>query len=322
MNAEFVTVGACSAPRRRKSSPYLRRLAKFGEDLILCPYVPHSWWHDLGRSRMVKRLEAKGFPNMWGWLFVTVTINPDGYESPDAAYEAGSDRLRRMIHALREAGYGIKRWFWKLELHENEFPHWHLGLDCREFISNEEVSEAWGLGFTKTLRVQKERDFRYLFKYVTKAGDAVPDWVLDYGRRIRVFQTSRGFYAAQSPSRPADAEGEVGVECVETLRDKFFKWERRGVLRGRAVSYWGGAVDLLAHYVDTFISLCAQGHRALDAYHISLNSETIQDYIKPWQPKLNPPPSKPKQTPQSIVRCPWEATSSASSPSTRIATSS
>lgn len=298
----------------RRSSPYLRRLVASKEQYLLSPYSPHSWWHEHGRLSMVRRLEAKGFPNLWGWLFVTVTVVPDDYDSPVEAYEKGADRVRRMVANLRANGYPIRRYFSKLELHESGFPHWHLGLDCREFIPNDDVSDAWGLGFTKTKRVTKARDFKYLWKYVVKGNEEIPDWVLDYPRRIRVFQTSVGFFAEpQSSSKSGDAAGEPEVR---TLRVKFSEWSERGVVRMRESNYRGVPVKLAAHYVDIFIRRVESGARALDAYHVSLHLDSIEEYIQPWIPKPKRPrrPSAPAKT-STWERCPTAPISSDDVPS-------
>lgn len=284
--------------RTRQSSPYLRRMVASGEDFLLTPYSPHSWWHADGRRAMVRRLEAKGFPPLWGWLFLTLTIDPEEFTSPEGepeyekAYEAGADRVRRMVHKLREAGYVIERYFSKLELHESGFPHWHLGVDCREYIANEEVQDAWGLGFVKTKRVKKTRDFKYLFKYVVKDNGELPDWVLDYPRRIRVFQTSVGFYGKPQSSSKSEPSGEAKKK---TLRVKFSEWSVRGVVRVRELSYRGIAVDLRATYPEIFIHRVESGARALDAYHIPLHLENIEEYILPWKPKQQQPKSPPPQ---------------------------
>lgn len=272
-------------PPPRSSVPYLRRLVASREDFILSPYTPHSWWHEHGRRSMVKRLESKGFPQLWGWLFLTLTIDPEAFVSEVEAYEAGCDRIRRMVYALRQAGHPITRYFSKLELHESGFSHWHVGLDCREYISNDEVSDAWGLGFTKTKRVSMTRDFRYLFKYVVKDNGDVPDWVLDYPKRIRVFQTSVGFYSDPQPASPST--GSVDDSELITLRVKFTEWNERGVVRVREACYRAFPVRLVGPYVDLFIRRVESGARALDAYHVPLQLESIEEYIRPWIPKPN-----------------------------------
>jgi hypothetical protein len=233
---------------------------------------------------MVKRLESKGFPCLWGWLFLTLTVDPDQFSCESAAYEQGCDRVRRMVYALRQLGFPIRRYFSKLELHESGFPHWHLGLDCSEYIPNDVVADAWGLGFTKTKRVKKQRDFKYLFKYVVKDNGEVPEWIMDYPRRIRVFQTSVGFYSAPT-GLPKRMENIPPPEPEKvTLRMKFTEWNQRGVVRVRELSYRSVPVLLARHYVDLFIQAVESGARALDAYHIPLQIESIEEYVQPWIP--------------------------------------
>ena len=57
-----------------------------------------------------------------------------------------------------------------------------------------EIGRWWGLGRINVRRV-KARDIRYVFKYVTKFAEDVPEWVGLHKGRIRVFQTGRGFYS-------------------------------------------------------------------------------------------------------------------------------
>lgn len=283
----------------QRSPAYLRRLVSAGEDYLLSPYNPHSWWHPAGRRKMVRRLEAKGFPQLWGWLFVTLTIDPERFDLPEEAYTAGCDRIRRAVSELRSRGYEIRRYFSKFELHESGWPHWHLGFDCRDHIANSDLEDAWGLGFTKIKRVKKSRDFRYLFKYVVKDNGDIPDWVLDYPKRIRVFQTSAGFYGetAKASAEARDQNKDAKPERT-TLRDRFEVWARRGVIRGRAVSYHGQAVELVATYTEIFIQRVESGARALDAYHVPLHVEHILEYTKPWPNQTKHPLHSPTS--------PWE----------------
>ena len=258
-----------------RSSPYLRKLVASGHDYILTPYGPHTWWHELGRGKMVRRLESRGFPSLFGWLFVTLTIDPELFDGPAHAFERGRDRIRRAIARLRER-HEIKRYFVKFELTEAGWPHWHLGLDCREHIENEHLETVWGLGFTKIKRVKKPRDFRYLFKYVTKdtTGEGVPDWVMDYPKTIRVFQTSSGFFGETKKAAPSGGQ-EKPERKAKTLRDKWLGWLKRGVVRGRAVGLYGIPVNLQRSFTDIFIEQAENGQRPLDMYHMPVSRETI-----------------------------------------------
>jgi hypothetical protein len=278
------------------SSPYLRRLHASKADYVLSPYVPASWWDHAGTRKMVRRLMKRGFPQLFGWLFVTLTIDPDEFASPLEAYLAGDDRIRRMIHALRETGYHVSRYFWKFELTKAGWPHWHLCLDTRDFISNEEVASAWGLGFAKTKRVSKRRDFKYLFKYVCKDPGDLPEWVLDFPRRIRVFQTSAGFYGKTTQARIAREATTELIEKRTTLREKITHWDTLGTVRVRASFYRGVTVTVRGGYIETFVRRVNEGARPLDAYHIPLTQTSIERDIEPWKPSRRPksPPSAPR----------------------------
>lgn len=267
--------------RKPRSTPYLRRIIASGHDYVLAPYAPHSWWHELGRRKMVRRLEARGFPSLFGWLFVTLTVDPDLFEGQADAFERGRDRIRRAIARLRARGFNVRRYFVKFELTEAGWPHWHLGLDCRDHIPNEELEAAWGLGWTKIKRVKKPRDFRYLFKYVTKdaAGEGVPDWVLDYPKTIRVFQTSNGFFGETKKAQGANSDDAETSICA-TLREKWAGWRRRAVVRGRAVGVFGFPVHLNDTFTEVFIQQAESGQRPLDMYHMPVSIDKLQNYVK------------------------------------------
>jgi len=293
---------------RLYSSPYIRRLHASKADYVLSPYVPASWWDLAGARKMAKRLQRRGFPALFGWLFVTLTIDPDEFATPQEAYEAGDDRLRRMVFALRECGHYIGRYFWKFELTQAGWPHWHLGFDTRDFIPNEAIQAAWGLGFTKTKRVSKTRDFRYLFKYVCKDVSNLPDWVLDYPRRIRVFQTSAGFYGATTQPRLAREATSELIEKRTTLRQKITHWDTLGTVRVRASLYRGVTVVLREGYIPTFVSRVNEGARPIDAYHLPLTQQDIERYVEPWKPNRRP------KSPPSAARSAWGSSRTAPTP--------
>lgn len=228
---------------------------------------------------MVNRLQARGFPQLFGWLFVTLTVDPEIFESETDAFERGRDRIRRAVARLRER-HDVKRYFVKFELTEAGWPHWHLGLDCREHIENEFLEDVWGYGFTKIKRVKKRRDFKYLFKYVTKdtTGEGVPDWVMDYPKTIRVFQTSSGFYgdSIKAPSVEAKKEREIRTY---TLRQKWLVWLKRGLIRGRAVGTYGVSVHLTDSFTEIFFQQVDSGQRPLDLYHMPVSKNVIQNIV-------------------------------------------
>jgi hypothetical protein len=202
-------------------------------------YHRPSWFSPLGVRAKRKRIEAKGLPNFHNWRFITLTIDPDLFETPLAAYLAASDHMRRFLYACRTADLWKKtaKWCWKLEFQRSGWPHWHLLVEKRSKIDCEKIKELWGLGRTNVERVN-ERGFRYNFKYAFKAteveGDegnyqGAPDWFLDYmGQksvavtlsdgtveevskpvtfaRVRFWQTSRGFYTGRKQPTPVRKE--------------------------------------------------------------------------------------------------------------------
>ncbi len=179
----------------------VRRGDGFRRDLFstaeLHPYSSESWWTAAGARKKERRLVRAGLPDFKNWRFVTLTIANRAI-SPKEAYFKGKDRIRRFLARFRNALGRQFHWCWKLEFHHDEggYPHWHLLIEYTKRIPSEILSEIerwWGLGRTNVRRVNGS-DIRYVFKYVTKHAEEVPEWVGRHKGRIRVFQASRGFY--------------------------------------------------------------------------------------------------------------------------------
>jgi len=153
----------------------------------------------------MRRLQKRGFPeNLRNWRFVTLTLDRAVYPDPEAAYDLAKRHLREFIYALRRE-YSIPRWCWKLEFHAPDertgeiYPHWHLLLDYKRPIPAETLERLWGKGRTQ-IRGVCDEGMKYLFKYVGKGADSLPEWILSR-RSIRLFQTSKGFFPAGSAPR-------------------------------------------------------------------------------------------------------------------------
>ncbi|GHB99560.1 hypothetical protein GCM10007047_14790 [Cerasicoccus arenae] len=85
------------------------------------------------------------------------------------AFEKGRKRMRRFLARVRKA-IGPFAWAWKLEFHEDGYPHWHLIIDYRKKIPPdflEMFTIWWGLGRVHVAGI-KQKQFEYLFKYVSK----------------------------------------------------------------------------------------------------------------------------------------------------------
>lgn len=90
-----------------------------------------------------------------------------------------------------------------------------------------ELEKWWGLGRINVRRVQKA-DIFYVFKYVAKGPDEVPEWVARHRGRGRLFQASRGFYTKRKGRVHKQKEPNTCVVPV-TLRTRAM-WDARKVL--------------------------------------------------------------------------------------------
>lgn len=158
-------------------------------------YTPESWFTAEGARLKAARLQRSGMPDLTDWRFITLTVATRSL-SPADAYKRGKDRLRRFLARFRKAIGRPFRWCWKLEFHEDGYAHWHLLVDYTQRIPEDmlpELEKWWGLGRINVKRV-KHREVFYVLKYVAKGLDDLPAWVQKHRGRLRVFQSSRGFF--------------------------------------------------------------------------------------------------------------------------------
>lgn len=168
----------------------------------LHPYAAESWFTCEGARLKLRRLEQAGLPNFKNWRFVTLTMATRAI-SPREAYEQGKARLRRFLAKFRKAVGHSFRWCWKLEFHDDGYAHWHLLVEYTKRIPPDVlplVERWWGRGRINVRRVQR-KDIRYVFKYVAKGPEEIPEWVARHKGRTRVFQASRGFYTRRQSRR-------------------------------------------------------------------------------------------------------------------------
>tara|TARA_B110001469_G_C9616261_1_gene306839 strand:- start:526 stop:1476 length:951 start_codon:yes stop_codon:yes gene_type:complete len=216
------------------------------------PYTAACWVTPRGVILKQREIERKGLPVFKHCLFITLTV-PDSVSSPKKAYEIGKDRLRRFLARFRKAIGHEFPWAWKLEFQENGYPHWHLIIGYKKRIPKNvfrdvcaSISQWWGLGMTNIQRL-RQKEFSYLFKYVSKiasadgdeeAGVCLPAWVLDYktlkkdsrpSAGIRFWQTGGGFYTKQKEPKKQEKTEQQSSRVPFTLREQIKLWARKAV---------------------------------------------------------------------------------------------
>jgi hypothetical protein len=192
-------------------------------------YTPETWFTAEGARLKARRLERAGLPNMKNWRFVTLTVATRAISREDA-YKRGKDRLRRFLSHFRQSIGRPFKWCWKLEFHEDGYAHWHLLLEYTKQIPEEMLSELeqwWGLGRVNVKRV-KERELYYLFKYVSKGLEDLPAWVGHHQGRLRVFQSSKGFFV--HARRRETKKQEPRFSLVPLTLGQKMEWDARRAL--------------------------------------------------------------------------------------------
>lgn len=221
-------------------------------------FIPASWFHPVGIFKVLARFWDR-LPDVGGKLFLTFTLDPKNYADEEAAFADSRDWLRKVFYQLRQgvehegkvyvidAPYCIK-----VEFHESGWVHFHAVFLTRRFLPKELLSELWGLGWVKVQRIQNE-DFHYLLKYVTKPDD-LPAWVLKR-KRLRVFQTTKGFLKPLPPKPKAISLKEPCKRASYTMDERFWRWACMAVIRqngkARTIKFQMPYRELFDHLVLT-----------------------------------------------------------------------
>lgn len=200
---------------------------------VISAYIPASWFHPRGIRKVLHRLLPR-LPDVSRRLFLTFTVNPTLYDSPQGAFDESRDKLRRIFFRLKrgvewegkryqlDAPYCVK-----VEFHRSGWAHFHVIFLTTRFLPGALLNHLWGLGRTNVQRINN-RDFHYLLKYVTKGG-GLPDWILGR-KRLRVFQPSRGFL------KPAHQE--------TSQKPKKLRGKRRSTVLGQRLHEWSHSARL------------------------------------------------------------------------------
>lgn len=142
----------------------------------------------------------------------------------------------------------LVKYCWKLEVQSNGMPHWHSCFLHNRPIPIEAIRAAWELGAIDVERI-KGNSMDYLLKYVSKSPfqdetGGLPDWMLDYPKQIRFWQTSKGFYATSKSMGEAgenDDDSEEEVEEKEPKKRAFKTIREKLALYPRLVRIWDAA---------------------------------------------------------------------------------
>lgn len=209
-------------------------------ETTLKAFVPASWFHPVGVLKVLNRIWDR-LPDVSGRLFITFTLDPKLFGDEATAFDLSRDRLRRMFYELRKGvEHNGKRYVIdapycvKVEFHESGWVHYHVIFLTRRFVPGAMLTELWDFGRVHIERITN-KDFHYLLKYVTKAGD-LPEWVKTR-KRLRVLQTTKGFLRVLPEVEGPQLE-EVPAELKPKLRrasytisQRLDRWARMAVLR-------------------------------------------------------------------------------------------
>ncbi|MEL7500654.1 MAG: hypothetical protein AAFN77_23880 [Planctomycetota bacterium] len=154
-----------------------------------------------------------------GMLMVTLTINPNKFSSPEAAYRfvTGNRLISRLVRELARNGLLKSRKFFSVfEVQKNGNPHWHVLLESK-YVPHDAILEIWNrwgegeehskenprLGFAWISRPKFEdpkHAAEYATKYLIKAPEqGWPDWVLDYDGQIHRSSRSQRLFDHLNP---------------------------------------------------------------------------------------------------------------------------
>jgi len=214
-------------------------------DQTIKEFIPASWFHPVGIYKVLARFWDR-LPDVGGMLFLTLTLDPKNYADEEAGFNDSRNWLRKVFYELRQGveyegrTYTIDAPYCvKVEFHESGWVHYHVIFLTRRFLPKELLADLWGRGWVEVQRI-KNSDFHYLLKYVTKP-EELPEWVKKR-KRLRVFQTSKGFLkpaAGRKPAAPKRAAEDLTPRkkrASYTIDERFWRWACMAVLRqfGRA----------------------------------------------------------------------------------------
>lgn len=283
-------------------------VAPCGCDCWYCPRCCIAKGYRL-RSELIPVLET-----FRGLMMVTLTIDPELFESPKRAYLHVREKraISRLVGAIDQAGYLFShRYFCVVEFQQHtEQPHFHLLLDSN-FVPKIQIDATWSrfrpksagpvkanrpqFGMTRFSMPNFEggavHAARYATKYLVKTPDyGYPGWVMAMGSEMRVprYSTSRGFWGREpKPANPnpkpremtrrsyAEKVQDCGETCNVFESTEEVDRETGEVTRHKA---WRGRVDLSADQLRQVLEEESEGRRRLRV--IAENAPSMVDALQ------------------------------------------
>lgn len=156
----------------------------------------------------------------YGVSMLTLTVDPSKFTDPESAYREVQRKrsVAEMVRRLeREDWVRSRKFCYALEFHKPEnggWPHYHVLVESR-FVPHGELKKSWKHGHvwvTATRgKMSSDHAVNYATKYVAKAPEGFPDWVLDFKGNLRRFSVSRGLVESRkSKKKLVTKEGGFG----------------------------------------------------------------------------------------------------------------
>ncbi len=159
------------------------------EEIEVKPFVPTNWYSEEGASKKMSALKKKGLPSFKDWRFVTLTVDQRYFKNAESSYFHIKERMRYFFRDLKSyLGVSELRYCWKLEFQKNGWAHWHCLIDHKQKLPWDDLRAIWKFGNVDVQRCKTD-SLPYMFKYLTKGIDDLPDWFAAQ-KRPRVFQSS------------------------------------------------------------------------------------------------------------------------------------
>lgn len=154
--------------------------------------------------------------------FITLTVNPQFFESPRNAFERTSPKIQKLVQRIRR-NYGTFEFVRVTEVTKKGWPHYHL-MAISKFIPQARLSQWWaeltGASIVDIRTIKKAAHvYKYVLKYLSKQ-KYIP-WT---NRRV---SWSRGFFP-KKPKKTFPTLDLVNVDRYSRPLDQYLAESRDG----------------------------------------------------------------------------------------------